>query len=65
MILEYLRQAMEDSGITRYRISQDTGIDQAVLSRLANGGSCSIGTIDTLCEYLGLELKKTRKGAKR
>lgn len=30
-------KALLESDISRYQISQDTGIDQAVLSRLANG----------------------------
>ena len=64
MILENLRKALEDSEKTRYRISQETGVSQTVLCRIANGGSCSVDTIDVLCEHLGLELVKKRKGGK-
>jgi DNA-binding phage protein len=63
MIIERIAQAIEESGKTRYQIAKETGIDQAVLCRLTQGGSCSTKTIDLLCEYLGLELttKKSKK----
>ena len=62
MILEQIAKAMKQSGKSRYQISKDTDIDQAVLSRIANGGSCNIETADILCKYLGLELKPKKKG---
>ena len=63
MILENIRKAIKKSGLSRYRIAKDTGIDQSVLFRIINNGSCSIQTADILCEYLGLALKpKPRKG---
>ena len=65
MILEYLAQAIEESGKTRYQISKDTRIDQAVLYRIMSGGSCGTKTIDKLCVYLGLELVEKREGSKR
>lgn len=66
MILEKIAAAIKKSGKTRYQISKETGIDQAVLCRIVTGsgtGSCSTKTADILCKYLGLELvaKKTRK----
>ena len=69
MILEKLAEAIEKSGKSRYQIAKDTGIDQAVLCRIATGsgtGSCSTKTADILCKYLGLELKpKKKKGRKQ
>jgi hypothetical protein len=62
MILQEIAKAMEKSGKSRYRISKETGIDQAVLCRVMSGGSCSIETADLLCKYLGLELVKKKKG---
>ncbi len=57
MIMKQLAKAIKKSGKSRYKISKETGIDQAVLCRIANGnGSCSFKTFDRLCEYLGLEL---------
>ena len=63
MILENIAKAIEKSGKSRYQISKDTGVDQAVLCRIVSGGSCSIETADILCKYLGLELvaKKSKK----
>lgn len=67
MIMKQLAQAMENSGKSRYQISKESGIDQAILCRIATGsgsGSCSIKTLEVLCDYLGLELvqQKRKKG---
>jgi len=69
MILESLAKAIKKSGKSRYQISKETGIDNAVLCRIATGsgnGSCSTRTADLLCKYLGLELvpKKTKRKAR-
>jgi len=67
MIIENLAKAIKHSGKSRYQISKETGIDQAVLCRIAKGSggrfSCSTKTVDKLCKYLGLELtpKKSKK----
>jgi hypothetical protein len=63
MIARSIAQAIEKSGKTRYQISKETGIDQAILCRIVNEERCSMATADLLCEYLGLELKP--KGRKR
>ena len=67
MILEAIAKAIEKSDKSRYQISKDTGIDQAVLCRIVTGsgtGSCSTKTADILCKYLGLELKLKKKKGK-
>jgi len=62
MILERIRQAIIRSGKTRYRISKDTGIDQAVLCKLMQDKKvCGIETADRLAVYLGLDLKPRQK----
>jgi len=63
MILENIAQEIEKSGISRYRISKDTGVDQAALVRLMQGvkGCISLDKADSLCRYLGLELKPTNE----
>jgi hypothetical protein len=38
-ICEAIAKAIQDSGKTRYKIWQETGIDQALLCRLLQGGS--------------------------
>jgi len=55
--LEQLAKTIEESEVTRYRISKDTGVNQSVLVRIVKGtGGCSLETLDVLCDYLGLEL---------
>ena len=61
MILEAIVKAIRNSKITRYKIAQDTGIDESVLHRIVNGGSCSVRTADKLCEYLGLKLVREKR----
>lgn len=54
---EQLRQAIVDSGMTRYRICQLTGIDNATLSRFHNGErGLPMDTIDKVCECIGAKL---------
>ena len=65
--MENMAKAIKKSGKSRYQIGKDTGIDNAVLCRIATGsgtGSCSTKTADILCEYLGLELKPKKKREK-
>ncbi len=64
---DQVRQAIDDSGITRYRISQETGIDQAALSKFYNGKrGFNSETLDVLGEYLGLRIvMDDRKGRKK
>ena len=52
-----LRQAIERSGKTRYRISNETGIAESVLSRFMHGKSgLSMESVDLICGCLGLRL---------
>ena len=66
MIIETLRKQIEKSGLSRYQISQDTGVDQATLCRLMQGKTCTVETADILLKYFELELteKKSRKKAR-
>lgn len=60
--MKQLAKAIKKSGKSRYQISKETGIDQAVLCRIATGsGSCSLKTFNRLCEYLGLELMEKKQ----
>jgi len=65
---DQIRQAIDDCELTRYRIAQDTGIDQSALAKFYNGHrGLSLDNLDLLCEYLGLRFvtdsKPKRKGA--
>ena len=37
LLTDQLRQAIDDSGLTRYRIAQETGIGEATLSKFYLG----------------------------
>ena len=57
-ISEQLIEAIESSELTRYRISQETGIAQSTLSEFVNGNRwLSLQNIDIVCDLLDLELK--------
>lgn len=58
---EVLKAAIVESGLTRYRIAKDTGIDEAALMRFVRGDtSIRLDKADVLAEYLGLELAKRK-----
>ena len=67
-LLDGIRDAIEASGKTRYRIAQESGIAESVLSRLMSGErGLSIDALETLADYLGLEIvmrpkRRRRKG---
>jgi plasmid maintenance system antidote protein VapI len=61
MIIEILKKEIKKSGLSRYRISMDTGVDQATLCRLLQGRAMSVETADILCKYFGLELKPVKR----
>jgi hypothetical protein len=55
-----LRAAIADSGRSLYRVAKDAGVDYSILHRfMASGRGLAIGTLDRLCQCLGLELKKS------
>ena len=59
---DQVRQAIDDSGLTRYRIAQETGIDESALSKIYNGQrGFNSDTLDILGEYLGLRIVMDRK----
>ena len=67
-LLDGIRDAIEASDKTRYRIAQESGIAESVLSRLMSGErGLSIDALETLADYLGLEIvmrpkRRRRKG---
>ena len=56
MVLRMLRKKIKNSGLSRYQIAKDTGIDQAALHRIMCGKGCTDKTIDKLMKYFGLEI---------
>ena len=68
-LTDQLKAAIDAAGKSRYTLWQETGIDQATLSRFMHGkGGLSMDGLDRLAEALGLELvarpakRKTTKG---
>ena len=62
---DQVRQAIDDSGLTRYRIAQETGIDESALAKFYNGKrGFNSDTLDILGEYLGLRIVMDRKAKK-
>jgi transcriptional regulator with XRE-family HTH domain len=52
MVSEQIKKEIQMCGVTRYRISQETGIDEAALSRFMSGErGLSMAAIDRLAEY--------------
>jgi len=60
-IVDQLRQAMLDSGLTQYRIAKDTGVPQPVVNRFISGErGITLETAAKLCDYLRLRLARQR-----
>lgn len=54
---DQIRAAVRRAKQTRYRISQETGISQASLSRFVNGtAGLELESLNRLCEYLDLRI---------
>ena len=63
---DQIRQAIDDSGLTRYRISKETGIDESTLAKFYNGHrGLSMDALNRLGEYLGLRIVMDRKPNKK
>jgi plasmid maintenance system antidote protein VapI len=60
-----LKQAILKSGISRYKLSQMTGVPASVLCTFVNGKrSITMVTAAKLAKALGLHLKPIKKGRK-
>jgi hypothetical protein len=56
-IYEQLRKAIQSSEKTRYKLWQETGIDQGQLARfMAGGAGLSVENVEELIKALGLEI---------
>ena len=65
LISDQLRQAIRDSGLTRYRIAKETGLSQVTLSRFFNGErGLTLKALDKLgvCLQLTVNLGRKEKG---
>jgi len=60
-----LRQAIERSGLSRYSIWQQTGIDQGSLSKFMDGErGLGMESIDKLADLLGLHIAAESRRSK-
>jgi len=59
-ILKTLQKEIKTCGKTRYRIWKDTGVDQAVLCRIMQGGSCKAETVEKLLVYFDYVISKKK-----
>ena len=65
-IEEQLRQAIKDSKISRYRISQLTGVAASQLSVFVSGKrTLTLTTAAKVAEVLGMKLVEDKKKGKR
>ena len=62
LLTDQLRQAIDDSGLTRYRIAKETGISESALAQFYNGHrGLSMNALNALGEYLQLKITLGRK----
>lgn len=67
-ISEQVRDAMNGCGKSRYAVAKESGIDESVLSRFANGHTdLGLASLDKLAEAIGMRVsfekpKKPKKG---
>ena len=52
--LDQIREAVRSSGMSRYFLSQQSGVDEASLSRFVRGAGLSMESLDSIAEVLGL-----------
>lgn len=65
-LLDSIRQAIKASGMSRYRIAQESGIEQSALSRLMSGErGLSVESVEKLAEVLEFEIIVRRKSRRK
>ena len=65
-LADQLRQAIDDSGLTRYQISKETGIDESSMAKFYNGHrGLSMEALNALGECLKLKIVSRRRPNKK
>lgn len=63
---DQLRRAVDESGLSRYRIAKEIGVSESLLSRFMAGRWLGQETADALADLLGLNVTagkpRTKKG---
>ena len=62
LLTDQLRQAIDDCGLTRYRIAKETDISESTLAQFYNGHrGLSMEALNALGEFLQLTIHMGRK----
>jgi transcriptional regulator with XRE-family HTH domain len=66
LLTDQLRQAIDDSRLTRYRIAKETGVSESALAQFYNGHrGLSMEALNALGEFLQLRITLGRKPPKK
>ena len=66
LLTDQLRQAIDDSGLTRYQIAKGTGIDESALAKFYNRHrGLSMDALNALGEFLQLTIILGRRPTKK
>ena len=66
LLTDQLRQAIDDSGMTRYQIAKGTGIDESALAKFYNRHrGLSMDALNALGEFLQLTIILGRRPTKK
>jgi ribosome-binding protein aMBF1 (putative translation factor) len=64
-LTDQIRRAIDESGVSRYRLWKETGIDQATLSRfMAGKAGMTLKSLDVLADALRLRVVAGRSKRK-
>jgi predicted XRE-type DNA-binding protein len=58
---DQIRQAVDTSGLSRYRVAKTLGIAESTMSRFMAGSGMELENIDMLADSLGLRIQQPRK----
>ncbi|HVK13701.1 MAG TPA: helix-turn-helix domain-containing protein [Gemmataceae bacterium] len=62
---DQVRRAVDDSGLSRYRIAKEIGVAESTMSRFMSGqGGLSLANLDALADLLGLNVTAPRRSTK-
>lgn len=66
LLTDQLRKAIDDSGLTRYRIAKEAGINESALAQFYNGHrGLSMQALNALGEFLQLKITLGRRPNKK
>ena len=61
-LMDQIRDAVDISGLSRYRLSKELGVPGSSMSKFMSGQTgLSAENLDALCDFLGLDLVQRHK----